>query len=155
MRRKDREIIDKDKMLEIMEKCDCCRLGLIDEKGAYMVPLNFGFEEADGRLNLFFHGAVEGKKIDLIKEQKVASFEMDCKHQLVEGEIACAYSYLFQSIIGNGNICLLEEYEEKVHGLKVLMSHYSKRNNWEFEENQVEAIAVAKLEVTNWSCKEH
>lgn len=32
MRRKDREITDFSKMTEIMKACDCCRLGLVDEK---------------------------------------------------------------------------------------------------------------------------
>ena len=30
MRRRDREITDRDKMLEIVAECDCCRLGLVD-----------------------------------------------------------------------------------------------------------------------------
>ena len=41
MRRKDREVTDFDKMMEILSACDCCRLGLVDENGAYIVPLNF------------------------------------------------------------------------------------------------------------------
>ncbi len=53
MRRKDREVTDFDKMMEILSACDCCRLGLVDENGAYIVPLNFGYEEADGKLFLF------------------------------------------------------------------------------------------------------
>ena len=43
MRRKDREITDFNKMLDIMEACDCCRIGLADKSEAYIVPLNFGY----------------------------------------------------------------------------------------------------------------
>ena len=155
MRRKDREVLDHNKMMEILSACDCCRLGLVDENGAYIVPLNFGYEEVNGKLLLYFHGAAAGKKIELIQTQKTASFEMDRKHQLVEGKTACAYSYLYQSIMGNGTIQLLNEYEEKIHGLNVLMSHYSDKNEWDFKKEQVDMIAVIKMEVTNWSCKEH
>lgn len=155
MRRKDREITDYNKMIEILSACDCCRLGLIDENGAYIVPLNFGYEEADGKLLLYFHGAAVGKKIELIRTQKTASFEMDRKHELVEGKIACAYSYLYQSIMGNGTIQILNEYEEKIHALKVLMSHYSDKGEWDFKREHVDTIAVIKMEITNWSCKEH
>lgn len=103
MRRKDREITNYDKMLEIMKSCDCCRIGLNDKDGVYIIPLNFGYEENSGILTLYFHGASEGKKIDLIKQQNTASFEMDTKHQLVEADVACSYSYLYQSIMGKGS----------------------------------------------------
>lgn len=155
MRRKDREVTDYNKMIEILAACDCCRLGLIDENGAYIVPLNFGYEEVDGKVLLYFHSSAVGKKLDLIRTQETASFEMDRKHQLVEGAIACAYSYLYQSIMGKGTIQILDNYEEKAHALKVLMSHYSAKREWKFTKEQVDSIAVIKMEVTNWSCKEH
>lgn len=155
MRRTDREVTDDFKILEILSACDCCRLGLLDAHGAYIVPLNFGYEEIDGKVFLYFHSAAAGKKIDLIRTQKTASFELDRKHQLVKGEIACAHSYLYQSIIGNGTIQILTNYEEKIHALKVLMSHYSAKETWAFKKELVDMTAVIKMEVTHWSCKEH
>lgn len=155
MRRKDREITDYDKMLEIVKACDCCRIGLVDVIGTYIIPMNFGYEEQEGRLVLYFHGAGTGKKIDLIKEQQVASFEMDRKHELVEGKNACSYSYLYQSIMGKGNIQIMDRYEDKVYGLQKIMSHYTDRQQWEFKEEVVNVVSVIKLEVTDWSCKEH
>lgn len=155
MRRTDREITDFQKMMQILAECDCCRLGLIDEKGAYIVPLNFGYEEADGKLSFYFHGASSGKKIDLLKQNPFVSFEMDRKHQLVEGDLPCAYSYRYQSIMGNGKVQFLDRYEEKVNALNALMSHYSKKERWEFPREHVDAITVLKMEVIDWSCKEH
>ena len=66
MRRRDREITDREKMLEIVAECDCCRLGLVDNGEAYIVPMNFGFEDAGSALTLYFHCAAEGRKLDLI-----------------------------------------------------------------------------------------
>ena len=43
MRRKDREITDFEQMRAILDACDCARLGLVDEQGAYIVPMNFGW----------------------------------------------------------------------------------------------------------------
>ena len=155
MRRKDREILNYEKMIEIMKACDCCRLGLIDADTAYILPLNFGYEEINGNLYLYFHGASTGKKIDLIEKQLSASFEMDRKHQLVEGDIACKYSYHYQSIMGKGTIQLVNDFEEKVHGLRVIMSHYSSKDNWEFEAEHINRVSVIRLDVKEWSCKEH
>ena len=99
MRRQDREIKDFQRMTDIAASCDCCRLGLMDSQGAYILPMNFGYEEKDGVLMLYFHGACEGKKIGLIREQGVASFEMDASHQLIKGDSPCAFSYAYQSIM--------------------------------------------------------
>lgn len=107
MRRKDREITDYTQMLEMLDGCDCCRLGLIDNGAAYIVPLNFGYANQDGKLTLYFHSALEGKKIDLMKQQSVVSFEMDQKHALMEGAIACDYSYHYECVMGQGKIHIL------------------------------------------------
>ena len=80
---------------------------------------------------------------------------MDTKHELVKGEVACSYSYLYQSIIGNGNISIVEDMKEKISGLQCIMKHYSKKDNWDFNEKYFERVAVFKLVVTNLSCKEH
>ena len=49
----------------------------------------------------------------------------------------------------------IEELEDKVDALQKIMSHYSDKQEWEFKEEQVRMVAVFKLEVTEWSCKEH
>lgn len=155
MRRKDREVTSYDKMLEVVEGCDCLRIGLVDEREAYIVPLNFGYEAKDGGLTLYFHGASEGRKMDLIRNHPTASFEMDRKHELVEGTVPCAYSYLFQSVMGKGKIEILEDHAEKVHGLTLIMEHYTDKKEWAFPEKMVNSMAVIKLTVSDWSCKEH
>ena len=155
MRRKDREVTDFGSMLKIVDACDCCRLGLIDEKGAYIVPLNFGYEADEERLVLYFHGAPAGKKYELVKKQHTASFEMDCKHELRETGEGCNYTYDFLSVMGNGEIRLVDEYEEKRHAFDLIFKHYTKRDNVPMNEVAVRAVAVFKLTVEEWSAKEH
>ena len=91
-----------------------CRLGLSDEDGIYMVPMNYGYREQDGKLILYFHGAKEGKKVEMIRKDPRAGFEMDCGHGLQEGEKACQYSYYFASVIGTGKAQILEDPAEKL-----------------------------------------
>ena len=72
MRRNDREITEFSEMTDVMKRCDVCRLALNDEDGyPYLLPLNFGMEETDGRVTLYFHGAKEGKKYDLIRKDGI------------------------------------------------------------------------------------
>lgn len=63
MRRKDREITDFNEIMKIIDKCDTCRLALIDEEYPYIVPLNFGVDVVDGQVYFYFHSANQGKKI--------------------------------------------------------------------------------------------
>ena len=77
MRRADRAVTDYNKMLAIVQDCDCCRLGLVDDGEAYIVPLNFGYRDEAGQLILYFHCAAEGRKVELFPRQKKVAFEMD------------------------------------------------------------------------------
>lgn len=155
MRRKDREITDFSKMVRIMNSCDCCRLGFVDGNEAYIVPMNFGYEINDEQLALFFHCAKEGRKIALIKDQTIVSFEMDTRHELVVGDLPCDYTYLYQSIMGVGTLKLISDNDEKIYGLNRIMSHYSTEKWTDFDEKLVDKTNVLKLSVKKWSCKEH
>ena len=59
MRRKDREITEKNEILTIMQKCDVCDVAFFDEKYPYIVPLNFG-GRIDGDVFSCFHGVDAG-----------------------------------------------------------------------------------------------
>ncbi|BFU59729.1 MULTISPECIES: pyridoxamine 5'-phosphate oxidase family protein [Rodentibacter] len=155
IRRRDRAITDYNQMLEIMAQCDVCRLGLRDNESVYIVPLNFGFTTENEKLTLYFHGFVKGKKIDLIQQTPIAAFEMDRKHSIVKADIACHYSFLYQSIMGKGEISIIDNEEEKIAALQCLMANYTQKSNWQFEKQELQKIVVIKLVVTEWSCKEH
>lgn len=155
MRRKDREIFDKNKIIQIIKSCDCCRIAFKEDEGTYILPLNFGFDETNNNIVFYFHSAKEGKKIDLIKEQSVVGFELDTKHELVRGELACEYSYKYQSVIGKGKINLVEDTNEKLHALNTIMMHYTSNPNMNYNSKMLDMVAIIKLEVIELSCKEH
>lgn len=124
MRRSDREVTNPAEQLEIIRRCDVCRLALNGTDGwPYILPLNFGAECKDGQLVLYFHGANSGTKYELMARDSRASFEMDCCHELFtdEGKMMCTMAY--QSVIGQGELSMVPE-EEKQHALEVLMAHY-------------------------------
>lgn len=155
MRRKDREVMDPDKIREIISACHCCRLGLVDEGRAYIVPLSFGYTEEGGHYTFYFHGAKAGRKIELMRKDPCAGFEMDTNYRLNEDESACEYSARFQSVIGSGRITFIEEIPEKEAALNAIMRHNTGRGDWEFPEKTVKATCVFRLDVEEMACKEH
>ena len=155
MRRNDREVTDYMKIENIISRCTCCRIGFQDEGEVYIVPLNFGSEAKGDTYVFYFHGAKEGRKIDLIGKNPIVGFEMDTNYALKEADQACGHSARFQSIIGNGVVSIVSETDEKKLGLSLIMEHNTGKQNWNFDEKMVNAVPVFKLEVTKMSCKEH
>lgn len=153
MRRKDREVADFSAMLEIVKACDCCRIGLVDGEEAYIVPMNFGYEAQGETLTLYFHCAREGRKLDLIPLQKRTAFEMDAGHGLIERMSACEYSFHYQCVMGKGILEVLEEPEEKLHGLERIMENYAHTTAWNLKPGMEKSVCVLRLKVEEWSCK--
>lgn len=155
MRRKDREVIDVEKIENIIKKCYCCRIGFNDNGKVYIVPLNFGYKRNGNCYTLYFHGAKAGKKFELSLMSPEVGFELDTGYQLKTANIACEYSAFYQSIIGNGKICVIDDYEEKLKALNLIMEHNTKIEDWKFNKNLINSVAVFKIDVTDLSCKEH
>lgn len=155
MRRKDREVTDPKRIREIVEACQCCRLGFCDEGKVYIVPLNFGYEEKEGRYTFYFHSAGQGRKIDLIERTHFAGFEMDTNPEIYGKDTACSYTARFQSVIGSGSVHFVEDGPEKRAALCAIMRHYTGKEDWPFEENMLNAVCVFKMQVEELSCKEH
>ena len=156
MRRKDRQVTDPAVIREIIAGCDCCRLGLRDGGRTYIVPLDFGFTEEDGRYTFYFHSAGEGRKMDLVRQNGWASFEMDTGHERVPDEIPCEYTARFRCVMGGGAVTLPETAEEKRRGLAAIMAHVSGGEGpWDFDPAMLERTAVLRLEVEELTCKVH
>lgn len=153
MRRRDREITDPKAIREVIRSCDCCRLAFSEGKSAYIVPLSFGYDEEENAF--YFHGAGEGKKIDLTRQNGYAGFELDTDHGLVEANQACAYSFRYSSVVGEGPIRVLEDPGEKEKGLNCIMGHMSGKDRWEYPEAMLKKTAVLRLDVEKMSGKEH
>lgn len=155
MRRSDREVTDPVKIREIISACSCCRLGFCDGGQAYIVPMDFGFTEKDGRCTFYFHSAAEGRKAGLVRKGGWAAFEMDCGHELVEGSRACAYTARYCCVMGGGRLIPAETAEEKRAGLTAIMARLTGWEQWDFDEAVVEKTLVFRLEAEELTCKVH
>lgn len=146
MRLAKREITDPEVLKEIVEECDTVRLGLTDAEGMFIVPVNYGYEftEENGKaeLQLYFHGAAEGRKADALKSQSPVAVEMDCRHGIITGDYTCAYSYSYRSIMGNGTVTLLETFEEKRKDFSGSWSIWLREQRLKFRPEMLTRTAV-------------
>lgn len=148
MIRKDKEVVAIEYIVEIIKKCEVCRIAFFDKDYPYIIPLNFGYKYSyeNEKLSLYFHGANEGKKIALINNNPKVGFEMDCSLGLVTGENPCSFTMEFESVCGNGEIEILNG-KEKIKGLNYLMNQYSEDEDYEFDKKGLEKLIVFKLNV--------
>ncbi len=155
MRRKDREILDNEIIDSYIVKCHCIRLGLVDNGRAYIVPLNFGFTHRGNKRVFYFHGANEGRKISLMKQSPKVSFEMDTGYALIEGPKACDYACTFQSIMGEGKVTFIEDFDEKRAALNEIMKKETGKTDWTYPDTMLSQTCVYMVEVESITCKEH
>ena len=151
MRRADREIKSFDEIIEVMNKCSVCRLALNSEEYPYIVPLNFGIKIEGQSVILYFHSALQGTKLDLIRRNNRASFEMDCGHTLEMNEKTGNCTMNYESVIGKGKIEFVPD-EEKNNALKILMTHYH-REEFPFNPKMLSQTEVFRLIVSEMTGK--
>jgi nitroimidazol reductase NimA-like FMN-containing flavoprotein (pyridoxamine 5'-phosphate oxidase superfamily) len=152
MRRKECEVTIREELEKIMNSCKVCRVAMHDGKECYIVPLNFGYTYEGEDLVLYFHGAREGRKIDVISKYPQVGFEMDCDHKLIVGDIPCTYSYAYASIIGSGKAEIIEDPKDKVDAMQRIMVHQTGKE-FELYETMVKGIAVFKINVEKYTGK--
>lgn len=154
LRRKDREVAELERIEAIIARCSCCRIALLDEGAPYIVPLNFGYRREGAQSSFYFHGAAEGRKIDLLRRNPRVGFELDTDHELRAQEKACGYSFSYRSVVGTGVLSLLTGEQEKAAALQAIMAQYTKRGDWTFDAKILRATAVIRLAVEEMSGKE-
>lgn len=145
MRRSDREIKEMDEIIQVMKKCDVCRLAMNDDGYPYILPVNFGMQTENGQIILYFHGADKGRKYELIARDNRVSFEMDCGHNLIMDTEKGNCTMDYESVIGRGRIEIVPE-EEKYEALCRLMGHYH-QEDFQFDQAAVPRTVVMKLVV--------
>ncbi|MCK5673907.1 MAG: pyridoxamine 5'-phosphate oxidase family protein [Spirochaetales bacterium] len=149
MRRKEKEITEKNEIEQIFKEAQVCRLGLFDGKSPYIVPLNFGYKED----TLYFHSAMVGRKIDILKRNPNVCFEIDIPGKTINSEKACNWSMSFVSIIGEGKVRFLDDETDKVDALNIIMKHYSESGKWDFNKKMMEKTLAFKVKIENISAK--
>lgn len=147
MRRSDREVKKFDDIVAIMQKCDVCRIALNDDGYPYILPLNFGMLIEGNKIELYFHGAMEGTKYALIEKDSRAGFEMDCEHELITEIEGGNCTMAYESVIGRGHIEILPD-DEKYNALCILMKHYH-QEDFPFDKSVMPHTKVFKLVVEN------
>ena len=152
MTRRERQIFDIDKILEILDKSKVVHLGMVDGDEPYVVPMNYGYTYENEMLTIWLHGATTGRKLDVIKKNPKVFFEMECDLIPFEGDVACKYGLSYSSLMGKGIATIIEDSEEKQKALSLLMKTQVNKD-FQFNEKLASVVGIIKIEVSEFTAK--
>ena len=102
MTKRERQITDENQIKAILDTAGVLHLGLSVNDEPYVVPMNYGYTMENGKLVLYLHSALRGKKLDMLRANPRVFFEMDCDRVPFEGKLPCQYGLAYSSVMGRG-----------------------------------------------------
>jgi nitroimidazol reductase NimA-like FMN-containing flavoprotein (pyridoxamine 5'-phosphate oxidase superfamily) len=148
MRRKEKEITDRQEIDQILAEARVCRVAFARDNEPYLVPLFFGYDGS----RLYFHTAREGLKLEFLAANPRVCFEVERAVEIVSRDQACNWSAYFESLIGCGQVTEMTKIEEKEYGLNQIMHHYSGQD-WQFDPSQFASTRVWCIDIESLTGK--
>ena len=152
MTKRELQITDEVQIREILDTAKVLHLGLCVNNEPYVVPMNYGYAMEDGKLVLYLHSAVQGKKLDMMRANPRVFFELECDQMPFEGEKPCQYGLVYSSVMGSGTASIVDDVAEKMKAMTVLMKTQTGKD-FAFNEKLVSIVAVVRIDVEEYTAK--
>ena len=154
-RRKDREITDAAKLLDILKTGKYLVVAMCLNNEPYIVTLSYGYDEDKNAL--YLHCAGEGQKLDFLRSNPYVCATIIIDKGYVSGE--CSHNYI--STVLRGEMVIVKEQIERMHGFEILIKHLEENpeiwqekliaNNY---TSRVEKTTILRLDIANITGKE-
>jgi len=149
MRIKDKEVLGKEKLGSIINDATVIHVAMCEGNMPYVVPLNYGY---DGK-SFYVHGAIEGKKCDIIKQNPNVWFEITSKQDIVESDLGCDWTCDYRSVMGKGTAVIVESAVEIRRGLASIMKKFSPDTEYEYPDKMVSSVCVIRIDIEEMTGK--
>ncbi len=152
MTRREREITDIDEIRGILDRAKIVHVGMVDGNRPYVVPMNYGYTLNDGKLTFYLHGAMRGRKLDVIRANPNVFVELDTDIVPFEGEVACKYGLCYSSVMGEGVAEIVEDTELKKEALSIFMKTQTGKD-FDFNDKMVSVVSIIKINISEFTAK--
>ncbi|WP_333803715.1 pyridoxamine 5'-phosphate oxidase family protein [Sulfurospirillum sp.] len=140
-------LLTKEQTEALFERALVGRLGCVRADGyAYVVPMHFVYSEH----SIYLHGLPKGQKIEILKSNTKVCFEIDEMLSLLDQNVEnpCDVNTKFNSIIVQGDACIVENMEEKKEALAKITEKFAPHlAHKELPEKMVNGTAVIKIDI--------
>ena len=150
MRRMDRKIQNRGEIIDVLRRCDTVRLGINGEPFPYVVPVSFGFEDTGGGLEIYFHGAAQGFKHDLLDKNNRVCVEADIFHKYTETANG-GVTALYESFIGFGTAGVVTG-DEAAKGMDLILAH-CRYEGFVYDKNALKMMRIYKIVLSEMTGK--
>ncbi len=132
-------------IVETLRNVDYGTLALSDNSNQpYSVPVNFVLIHKE----IYFHGGKRGRKMSILKTNPKASFSIVEPYSIIpsyfssKDELACPVSHFFKSVIIDGKLEFVTDYNEKILALSGLMEKLQPEGKYKSMSQEVYNKAI-------------
>lgn len=144
-------IEERNEIDAVIRACKTCYLAMSVEDKPYVLPMNFALE---GNV-VILHSAPEGRMWESILKNPKVCINWTLGEELAwqDVRVGCSYRVKSKSVVLEGTVEIVEDYDEKYRCLEVLMKQYSDRE-FKFGEPAVKNVGVFKVHIDELGAKE-
>lgn len=144
-------IEDRKEIDEIIRACKTCYFAMSVDDQPYVLPMNFALEDDC----VILHSAQEGRMWESIKKNGKVCINWTLGEDLAwqDVQVGCSYRVKSKSVVVEGTVEFIDDYDEKYRCLGVLMSQYSDRE-FKFGVPAVKNVGIFKVHIQSITAKE-
>lgn len=129
--------------LEVMHRAPYITVSFIDANGkAYGLPLSLASEDD---VNWYFHGALDGKKMEAIKEHPDVCLSAVTRCTPTVGPKDGSFTLQYKSVIAFGKAEILSDDEEKIHGLRLICERFLPQHMEAFDKSIARSLSLTSV----------
>ncbi len=142
----NRESIDA-----VIRSCKTCFVAMSDGEKPYVLPMNFAL---DGD-SVILHSAQNGRMWETLQKNPVVCINWISGEELAwqDEQVGCSYRVKSISVLAEGTVEFIDNYDEKERYLNMLMAQYSNRK-FRFNAPAVKNVGIIKVSITQISARD-
>ncbi len=119
-------IKDRKLLYQVLDEAEFGTLALCLDNNPYSLPLNFVRVQDE----IYFHGKNDGRKMEILRQNKQVSFSVVESYSLIpsyfssNAGLACSATIFFKSVLVDGTIEAVTNYNGKKDALSAFMNKY-------------------------------
>lgn len=137
-------IEDRKEIDEVIRACKTCYVAMSDGDVPYVLPMNFAL---DGD-TVVLHSAQSGRMWETIRKNPKVCINWTLGEELAwqDVRVGCSYRVKSKSVLVEGEVEVIDDYDEKYRMLTETMAQYSERE-FKFSKPAVVNVGIMKVHI--------
>jgi nitroimidazol reductase NimA-like FMN-containing flavoprotein (pyridoxamine 5'-phosphate oxidase superfamily) len=144
-------IQNREEIDAVIRSCKTCWLAMSENNIPYVLPMNFALEGD----SVILHSAQSGRMWETLKNNPQVCINWNVGEELAwqNVKVGCSYRVKSKSVLVEGKVEFIDDFDEKTRCLLLLMRQYSDRE-FKFSRPAVENVGILKVKIEKISGKE-